>query len=90
MSLIQTYIDLVLHREEYCRIGKALMLAIRTNTLNRDQFRRDIGCSGNQYYSVLKLLLNSKIIIKCGRNYSINPHFIGIFVEDWVKYANET
>ena len=74
---------------EYPKIGVAMLEWTRIGKLtvkSMKGFCKEVGCSTNQYYNVLKLLVSMGLIKKETPNYVFNKYF-GIDVcKEWTDY----
>lgn len=64
---------------------------VRNGKLNitkecREGFCKRTGCSLNQYYAVLNLLIDLGAVRKKAPNYILNTRFAAEIVADWTDY----
>jgi len=77
------------HGIKHKQIGYKIATHIRDNSgwiankENREDFCKELRCSQNTFYFVLKVLKDSKVIIKDGKKYYINIDLAQLFLGEW-------
>jgi len=94
MVELPPFVRMMLHSKDYQQIGAVMLESIRNGEIDsskesREAFCKKANCSLQQYYAILKLLMESKLILKEGKKYVLNRYFLVEVTKEWLEYTSD-
>jgi len=93
MVELPPFVRMMLHSKDYQQIGAVMLESIKKGEIDstkesREAFCKKANCSLQQYYAILKLLVESGLVVKEGKQYSLNKYFIVEVNKEWIDFVS--